>query len=410
MRRFFRLKSELQPNQIFYFFMQKLDFSNTEIAFSSKSNRELKKTAWLFGMMNKQWLVNIGSKFGLFAVKWSLPFAETVVKKTIFEQFVGGTSLEDTKAAIDKLAQFQTETVLDYGAEAKESEEDFEKTKNEFIKAIRFGAASQSVPVVSIKVTGMARFELLEKIHAKQTLSEEEKTEFEIVKNRVDEVCKCAFEHKIAVFVDAEETWIQDPIDDIVEDMMEKYNREKICVYNTYQLYISFKLDYLYASFERAKKGNYILGAKLVRGAYMEKEGKRAAELGYPNPINPTKKATDEMYNKGIVFCVENHEKIASCCASHNQESSRLQAELIENQGIAKNHPHLSFCQLYGMSDNLTFNLSANGFSASKYMPYGTVKDVIPYLIRRAQENSSVSGDMGREYKLIADEVKRRKL
>lgn len=389
--------------------MSKLDFSNTAIAFSSKTDKELKKTAWLFGMMNKQWLVNIGSKLGLFAVEWNLPFAETAVKYTIFEQFCGGISLPECNKTIDKLYDFKTATILDYGAEAKESEADFENTKNEFIKAIKFAASSKSVPVVSIKVTGMARFDLLEKIHAKETLSDTEKAEYQLITQRVDEVCKTAFDHKIAVFVDAEETWIQDPIDEIVERMMAKYNRERVAVYNTYQMYLSFKLDYLRASFERAKQGNYILGAKLVRGAYMEKETKRAEAMGYQNPINPTKQATDDLYNKGIVFCIENYERIASCCASHNQESSLLQAQLIDSKGIAKNHQHLSFCQLYGMSDNLTFNLSDAGYNSAKYMPYGTVKDVIPYLIRRAQENSSVSGDMGREYKMIMEEVKRRK-
>jgi proline dehydrogenase len=389
--------------------MSKLDFSNTAIAFSSKTDKALQKTAWLFGMMNKQWLVNIGSKFGLFAVEWNLPLAETVVKHTIFEQFCGGTSLNECSKTIDNLYDFKTATILDYGAEAKESEADFENTKNEFIKAIKFAANSKSVPVVSIKVTGMARFDLLEKIHSKQTLSDTENTEYQLVIQRVDEVCKTAFEHKIAVFVDAEETWIQDPIDEIVERMMAKYNRQRVSVYNTYQMYLSFKLDYLYASFERAKQENYILGAKLVRGAYMEKEAKRAEAMGYKNPINPSKQATDDLYNKGIVFCIENYERIASCCASHNQESSLLQAQLIDSKGIIKNHQHLSFCQLYGMSDNVTFNLSDAGYNSAKYMPYGTVKDVIPYLIRRAQENSSVSGDMGREYKMIMEEVKRRK-
>jgi proline dehydrogenase len=390
--------------------MQELDFSNTQIAFSAKSDSELNKSAWLFNMMNKQWLVNIGSKIGLYAVQWNLPFARMIVKNTIFEQFCGGTSLDECTKTVDKLFKFNALTILDYGAEAKESEEDFEYTKNEFIKAINFAAQSKSVPVVSIKVTGMARFDLLEKIHAKIDLTTEEKAEFEVVKSRVEDVCKTAFEQKIAVFVDAEETWIQDPIDAIVEDMMSKFNKSRITVYNTYQMYLSEKLDYLHASFERAKKGNYILGAKLVRGAYMEKEGKRAAALDYPNPINESKAKTDEMYNLALVFCIENYEKIASCCASHNQESSRLQAKMIEEKGISKNHPHLSFCQLYGMSDNLTFNLANFGYNSAKYMPYGTVKDVIPYLIRRAQENSSVSGDMGRECKLILQEVKRRKI
>jgi proline dehydrogenase len=389
--------------------MPNIDFSNTAIAFSSKTDGELRKTAWLFGLMNKQWLVNIGSKIGLWAVKWNLPFAQTIVKHTIFEQFCGGISLEDSKKSIEKLYRFNTLTILDYGAEAKESEADFELTKNEFIKAINFAAASESVPILSIKITGMARFGLLESLHRGEQLSAEESAEYQRVVSRTDEVCRTAFNQKIAVFVDAEESWIQDPIDEIVELMMSKYNQERVAVYNTYQMYLSAKLDYLYASFERAKQGNYILGAKIVRGAYMEKEAKRAEAMGYPNPINPSKAATDELYNKALVFCIEHYEKIASCCASHNQESALLQANLIAQKGIAPNHPHLTFCQLYGMSDNLTFNLADAQYNVGKYMPYGTVKEVIPYLIRRAQENSSVSGDMGREYKMIMQEVTRRK-
>jgi proline dehydrogenase len=385
-----------------------LDFNNTRIAFAHKSDGELKKASWLFGMMNQSWLVNIASKVGLYAVEWDLPLAETVVKNTIFDQFCGGTSLEECKMTIAKLKQTQTLTVLDYGAEAKESEADFDNTMNEFIKAITFAATSDSVPIVSIKVTGMARFDLLEKLHKKQPLNETENIEYQRVKARLNEVCLTAKKLGIAVFVDAEESWIQDPVDELTEAMMALYNQEKITVYNTYQMYRHDRLDYLQASFQRALAGNYILGAKLVRGAYMDKERRRAEEMGYPSPINPTKEATDALYNQAVHFVVEHYQRIASCCASHNAESTLLQAQLIENKGIAKNHPHLTFCQLYGMSDNLTFNLSHEGYAAGKYLPYGTVKDVIPYLIRRAQENTSVSGDMGREYKQIVEEIKRR--
>jgi proline dehydrogenase len=385
-----------------------LDFNNTEIAFGNKSDSELKKAAWLFGMMNQSWLVNIASKLGLYAVEWDLPFAETVVKNTIFEQFCGGTSLEECKTTIQKLYETQTLTILDYGAEAKESEADFDNTMNEFIKAINFAATSVSVPIVSIKVTGMARFELLEKLHSKAELSESEVAEYHRIKERVNTVCFTAKNKGIAVFVDAEETWIQEPIDMLTEEMMSIYNKEKISVYNTYQLYRHDRLQYLEDSYARARQGNYILGAKLVRGAYMEKERKRAEEMGYPSPINPTKEATDNLYNEAVKFVVEHYEYIASCCATHNAESTMLQAQLIENKGIPKNHPHLTFCQLFGMSDNLTFNLSHSGYAAGKYLPYGTVKDVVPYLIRRAQENTSVSGDMGREYQYFAKEVKRR--
>ena len=386
----------------------KLDLNNTQIAFATKSDVELKKAAWLFGLMNRSWLVSLASKVGIFAVEWKLPFAETIVKKTIFEQFCGGTSLEDCSKTIKRLGSTGTLTVLDYGAEAKESEADFDITMNEFIKAINFASGAEKVPVVSIKVTGMARFELLEKVHSKAELSDEEKAEFERVKKRVEMVCAAANSKGMAVFIDAEESWIQDPVDHLCEEMMSVFNKERISVYNTYQMYRHDRMQYLKDSFGRALEGNYILGAKLVRGAYMEKERQRAKIMGYQSPINPTKEATDALYNEAVAFVVKNYQKIASCCATHNADSSLLQARLIDELKIPKNHPHLTFCQLYGMSDNLTFNLSNEGYLAGKYVPYGSVRDVIPYLLRRAQENTSVSGDMGREYGFLLREIKRR--
>ncbi|MFZ4543638.1 MAG: proline dehydrogenase family protein [Saprospiraceae bacterium] len=385
-----------------------LDFNNTKIAFSNKSDGELKKASWLFGMMNQSWLVSLASKLGIYAVEWDLPFAETLVKNTIFEQFCGGVSLEDCKTTISKLYKTKTLTILDYGAEAKESEADFDNTMQEFIKAINFAATTDSVPIVSIKVTGMARFALLEKANAKEQLNSDDIAEFERIRSRVDQVCATAKEKGIAVFVDAEESWIQDPVDDICEEMMAKYNKEKITVYNTYQMYRHDRLNYLKASFQRSIAGNYILGAKLVRGAYMEKERLRAEEMKYLSPINATKEATDKLYNEAVKFVVENYQKIASCCATHNAESTMIQARMIDELGIPKDHPHLTFCQLYGMSDNITFNLSNEGYLAGKYLPYGSVRDVIPYLLRRAQENTSVSGDMGREYQFIVKEIERR--
>lgn len=385
-----------------------LDFNNTQIAFASKSDSELKKASWLFGMMNRSWLVKLASKIGIYAVEWNLPFSKMLVKKTIFEQFCGGVSLEDCSPTIERLGKSGTLTILDYGAEAKESESDFDYTMNEFIKAIGFASRSDKVPVLSIKITGMARFSLLEKVHAKALLTPDEQAEFLRARERVAKVCEAANEKGIAVFIDAEESWIQDPVDYLCEEMMSIFNKKKISVYNTYQMYRHDRLNYLRDSFQRALAGNYILGAKLVRGAYMEKERQRAEEKNYPSPINPTKEATDMMYNEAVEFVVKNHEKIASCCATHNSESTMLQAKLIEEFAIPKNHPHLTFCQLYGMSDNLTFNLSSAGYLAGKYVPYGSVKDVIPYLLRRAQENTSVSGDMGREYQFILKEIKRR--
>lgn len=387
-----------------------LDFSNTEIAFSHFSDAELKKTAWLFSMMNKPWLVNYGSALGLIAIRWNLPFAETVIRKTIFEHFCGGTSLEECRKTIDHLFVYNTLTILDYGAEAKETEADFDKTMNQTLKGVEFASQSKSIPMVSTKITGMARFGLLEKINAKEALNAEEKAEFDRVIGRVDKICQAAFTKGVGVLIDAEESWIQDPIDDMVDLMMSKYNKSKVVVYNTFQMYRNDRLDFLKASFQKSQQEGYLFGAKLVRGAYMEKERKRAEEMGYPSPINPDKASTDEMYNAGMRFCIENYEKIGSCNATHNAESSMMQARLIDELGLPKNHPHLNFCQLLGMSDNITFNLAKAGYNVAKYLPYGTVKEVVPYLIRRARENTSVTGDMSREYQLISKEVRRRGL
>jgi len=387
-----------------------VDFSNTEIAFAHLSDRELKKTAWLFSMMSKPWLVKYGSGLGLWAVERGLPFAETVVKNTIFEQFVGGTTLLDSQPSIERLAAHNTLTILDYGAEVKETETDFNYTMNENIRAIDFASRSAHIPVVSTKVTGLARFGLLERIQAAQTLTREELGEYRNVLKRIDAVCYHAAKKGVAVFIDAEESWIQDTIDHLVWLMMKRYNKQRTVVYNTFQMYRHDRLSFLTESYDRSRKAGFLLGAKLVRGAYMEKEAKRAAEIGYPNPINPTKPATDDHYNTGLRFCLDHIEHIALCNASHNAESALLQVELMDQKGIPHDHPHTLFSQLFGMSDNLTFNLAKAGFRVAKYVPYGQVVDVVPYLIRRAQENTSVTGDVGREHALILREVKRRGL
>ncbi|MEN0004258.1 MAG: proline dehydrogenase family protein [Bacteroidota bacterium] len=385
-----------------------LDFQNTEIAFAIKSNDELKRAAWLFGLMNKHWLVGIGSKLGIAAIKLHLPFVESVVKNTIFKQFCGGTTLLECKETIDKLYQFNVQTILDYGAEAKEEEEDFNQTMNETIRAVDFAATNQSTPVISSKITGLARFELLESIQAGTPLTSATRLEYRNILKRADAICHAASQKGVAVFFDAEESWIQDTIDHIVNLMMKRYNKERAVVYNTFQLYRTDRLQYLMDSYDRARKHGYILGAKLVRGAYMEKERERARRMGYPSPIHPNKEACDNAYDTAVRFCVDHYEHIASANASHNAASNHLQARLIAERSIDKNHPHLNFCQLYGMSDNLTFNLAEAGYNVAKYVPYGPVREVIPYLIRRAQENSSVTGDMTRERRLVIDEMKRR--
>ena len=388
----------------------KINFSNTEIAFKNKSDQELKKAYQLFKMMNKSWFVNLGSKLGTLAVKWNLPFSKVIVKNTIFEQFCGGTTLLNSQPTIDKLAQYNVVSLLDYGAEGKTTEEAYNRTMNENIKALEFASTNASIPVVTTKITGLARFELLEKISAGEPLSVEEEQEYSIVLKRIDAICASASQNNTSIFIDAEETWIQDAIDSITNLMMSRYNKEKVSVFNTFQMYRHDRLSFLKKSYEEANKEGYLLGAKLVRGAYMEKERARAEEMGYDSPINPTKQATDEQFNQGVRFCVDHYETIALCNATHNLESSALLASLIQDKNLPKDHPHLNFCQLYGMSDNLTFNLAAEGFNVGKYVVYGQVEEVVPYLVRRAQENSSVTGDMSRELELYSEEIKRRSI
>lgn len=375
------------------------------------SDRQLKKTEWLFSMMNKPWLVKHGSNLALWAIENGVPPAGYMVKNTIFPQFVGGSTLLDSQPTIEMLGKYNTLTILDYGAEAKENELDFNHTMNENIRAIDFSSRSvTTVPVVSSKITGLARFGLLERIQSAQALSKDELIEYRNVLKRVDAICYHAASKNMSVFFDAEESWIQDAIDHLVWLMMRRYNKKRVVVYNTFQLYRKDRLQFLIDSYDRAQKAGFLLGAKLVRGAYMEKEGERAAAMGYENPINSSKHATDDMYNTALRFCLDHLDTMAVCNASHNAESNVMMVEIMERKEIPANHPHTLFSQLYGMSDNITFNLANAGYRVAKYVPYGQVRDVIPYLIRRAQENTSVTGDAGRELKLIRDEVKRRGL
>lgn len=388
--------------------MATIDFSNTEIAFSHLTDTELRKTAWLFKLMSHSWLVKYGSSLGLWAVENGMPFAEVIVKKTIFEQFCGGTTLLDCQGNIDRLAANHTLTILDYGVEAKESEIDFNLTMNENIRAIDFACRSKHIPVVVSKVTGIARFGLLERMQSGSELTKAELAEYRNVLKRLDAVCYHAANKGVSIFIDAEESWIQDSIDHLVWLMMKRYNKTRVVVYNTFQMYRKDRLRFLLESYDRAQSAGFLLGAKLVRGAYMEKEQLRAAEMGYENPINPDKDITDDHYNTALRFCIDHVDTMAFCNASHNTESTRLQVELMDKKGIAHDHLHCMFSQLFGMGDILTFNLAHAGFRVAKYMPYGQVADVIPYLIRRAQENSTVTGDVGRELSFIQQEISRR--
>jgi len=385
-----------------------IDFSDTQIAFSNKSDKELKKMAWLFSLMNKPTLTTIGSKLGLVALKLRLPFVESILKKTIFEQFCGGENLLDCQPVIDHLYKYDTLTVLDYGAEGKSEEADLDHVMEELINAVELAASNNSVPVIVAKVTGLVANEILEKMQSGATLELSEQRAYDRLLERLETICERADELKVGVFMDAEESWIQDAIDDVAMQMMEKFNHEYVVVYNTYQLYRHDKLAQLKSDHQIAKNKGFILGAKVVRGAYMQKEKDRAEATGKKSPIQPNKAATDRDFNEAIRYCVENYETLASCNATHNLESNRLQIELIDKHGIDKNHRHLNFCQLYGMSDYITFNIANAGYNVAKYLPYGHIREVVPYLIRRAQENTSVTGEMSRELSYIDTEVRRR--
>ena len=387
-----------------------LDFSNTEIAFSNKSDKELKKTALLFRFMNNNSLVKAGSWLGLFAIRLRIPFTEFFVRNTIFSHFCGGENLLDSQKTIDRLYEYDVLTVLDYGAEGKSDEDDLDAVMQEILRALEMAASNNSVPVVSTKITGLVDNEILEKMHAGVELTEGERRNYQHLYERLDEICGKAHELGISIYVDAEESWLQDPIDELVLQMMEKYNQEKATVYNTYQLYNVSKLDHLKRDHRRCLDKNLVFGAKMVRGAYMDKERARAAEMGYPSPIHPDKDCTDRAFDDALSYCIENHDTIASCCASHNVNSNMHQARLVHRKSIRHDHPHIFFSQLLGMSDNITYNLAKAGFNAAKYVVYGPIKEVIPYLIRRTEENTSVTGEMSRELSLIEKEMKRRGL
>ncbi|MCK7556704.1 proline dehydrogenase family protein [Chitinophaga sedimenti] len=300
--------------------------------------------------------------------------------------------------------------MLDYGVEAMEGEENYDNAVPEFIKAIQFAAGKKHIPFIAIKVTGFARFALLEKLHRGETLTAEEAREYERVQARINTIAETAALHKVAVLIDAEESWIQQPVDDLADAMMARYNRSEVIVYNTFQLYRHDRLEFLKSSQHKAEKVGYFLGAKLVRGAYMEKERRRAEEQSYESPIQPDKQSADEDYNEAIHFCLDHIQKLGLFVGTHNEDSTLLVTRLMAERHLPPNHPHISFSQLYGMSDNITFNLAHAGYHVSKYLPYGPVRDVMPYLIRRAQENTSIAGQMGRELGLIRKELKRRKL
>jgi len=384
-------------------------FENTATAFALKSDSELERAYFLFKMISSQPLVRIGTAATNFALKAKLP-VEGLIRSTVFDHFCGGVNEEDCLSVIDKLYTKRVSSVLDYSVEGKEIEEEFDSALEKILKIIKFCDDREAMPIVVFKPTGFGRFLLYQKKTEGQELTSSESEEWNRIVERFDAVCKLAKEKDVEVLIDAEESWMQDAADDLVEDMMRKYNKGKTTVYNTLQCYRWDRLDYLKALHERGKKDGFNVGMKIVRGAYMEKERKRAEDKGYRSPICENKKETDDTFNNTLSYILENLNDISVFIGTHNEASCYLAMELMERYNISKEDNNVWFGQLYGMSDHISYNLAADGYNVAKYIPFGPVKDVMPYLIRRAEENTSVAGQTNRELTLLKTERKRRKL
>lgn len=386
----------------------KLDFNNTKIAFQQRSDKDLEKAYWLFKLVSKKALIKVGTPITSLALKAGLPI-KGIIRDTIYNQFCGGESIEGCAKAIKELGEANIMTILDYAVEGEESEKSFDHTCAEILATVAYAQSNKYIPFCVFKPTGVGSFALFAKVDAKKPLSDKETAAFARAHERIDRICKACYEAGVKVLIDAEHSWIQETIDDFAREMMERYNKERVIVYNTYQLYRHDKLASLQADLAYAETRNFYLGAKIVRGAYMEIERKRAKEQGYRSPIQPDKDASDRDYNEAIRFCLDHIDQVGLMAGTHNEASSKLLANEMMVRGISPANDHIFFSQLLGMSDNLSFNLAEAGYNVAKYMPYGPVKAVMPYLFRRAQENSSVTGQTGRELSLLEKEQQRRK-
>ena len=386
-----------------------ISFENTKIAFANKSNYELRRANLLFRLIGNSVLTKIGTRLTTLALAMKLPI-KGLIRATVYDHFCGGEDILDCESRIQALAKFNIKTILDYSVEGKQDESDFDLCLGKAVSSIERAKLDQNVPFCVIKLTGLIPFDLLEKVSAKATLSEEESMEFLKGRNRVDIIAQNAFNAGIPLMIDAEESWIQEAIDEIAHLMMTLYNLERPIVYNTAQMYRHDRFLYIQNLYKQAEEGDFYVGLKIVRGAYMEKERARAQKKGYNSPIQPTKAATDVDYDKAIRFCVEKINRISICAGTHNEKSSLLLTEIMKENQILENDQRIYFSQLLGMSDHISYNLSKMNFNVAKYVPYGPVIEVMPYLIRRAEENTSVAGQTSRELSLIQKELDRRKV
>ena len=385
-----------------------ISFEDTSVAFKYKSNVALRKANFIFGLINHPWISAIVIKMVKFALLLRLP-VEGIIRNTVFVHFCGGESIEESQATIAQLGKYRVNTILDYSVEGEKSETGFDHTMEETIRTIDTAHRTKNIPFSVFKVTGIASSDLLEKVQKKEALSDEDRKAFERVYERINKICARAHEYDVPVLVDAEESWIQDTIDTLAYRMMEKYNKERPIVFNTFQFYRVESPRNIRAAYHNATMNNYFLGVKLVRGAYMEKERARAEDLNYHSPIFPDKDDTDNAFNQALSFCLDHKQRIAVMCGSHNEYSNYYLTVLMEKHGMANKDERVWFSQLYGMSDNISFNLATAGYNVAKYVPYGPVRSVMPYLFRRAEENTSVAGQSSRELTLIQKELKRRR-
>lgn len=386
----------------------KVSFEDTAIAFRYKSNGELRKANFIFTIVNHPFVSTMATGAVKLGMSWGLPI-KSLVRATVFEHFCGGETIDKAEHTIQHLGEYNVKTILDYSVEGEKSEAGFDRTADEILKTFDKAKSSPHVPFCVFKMTGMGDGALFEKIQSGQTLTPAEDDAYRKVRERVDRICKRSSDTGIPVMIDAEETWLQNPIDQIAFEMMARYNQRKALVFITYQMYRTDSLANLKEAFHRAAMHNYFLGVKLVRGAYMEKERERAAERGYPSPIYPTKEETDGAFNKALQFCMDNKQRVSVMCGSHNEYSNQYLTVLMEKHGLQPNDERVWFAQLLGMSDVISFNLANAGYNVAKYVPYGPVESVMPYLLRRATENTSVAGQSSRELLMIRRELARRK-
>lgn len=384
-------------------------FDNTEIALALKSDSDLDRALFLFELIKKEPLVKIGAAITKFALKANLP-VEKLIRSTVFDHFCGGINEKDCLTVIKKMQTKNVHAVLDYSAEGKEEEKQFDYAVQKTLKTLEHAKENSAIPFVVFKPTGFGRFKIYQKLTEGDSLSESEKDEWMTIKKRFNVVCSKAFEYSIPVLIDAEESWMQSAADELVEEMMQKYNDEQVIVFNTLQAYRWDRLDYLKNLHQRAKIKGFKVGMKLVRGAYMEKERERALSNGYKDPICIDKNATDMLYNEALKYMLSHLNDIVLFAGTHNEDSSYLLMDMMKEKALSENDKRIWFGQLYGMSDHISYNLSDNGYNVAKYLPFGPVKDVMPYLIRRAEENTSVAGQTSRELYLIKKEKKRRRL